>query len=345
MKGTIGDNVEPRVSVVMAVYNGERYLREAVDSILGQTFQDFEFIIVEDGSADATPAILDGYTDPRLVRLRNQGNLGLTRSLNRGLATARGEYIARMDADDVSLPERLECQVAYLEAHPGVGLVAAGFIFMDQAGGDKLVSWPHTDQQRLREALIQENRFCHGVVMLRRACVESVGGYREVFRYAQDYDLWLRILERYEVACLDKLLYRYRVGPNNISVTRLAEQDAYHSLAKECYRRRQMGLAEDLSRAEKIAGIADRPVPFVARFRARRAMSEYYLKWGRSSLAGYKMPAARRELLRAARVFPLDGRPWFYLGLSLMGAGLLRRVKPVGSTILRRWRAVLSHGR
>jgi len=345
LQNAVLDNIEPLVSVVMAVYNGGRYLREAINSILSQTFQDFEFIIVDDGSTDATPAILDSYTDSRLIRLRNQRNIGLTRSLNRGLAVVRGKYIARMDADDVSLPDRLECQAAFLEARPGVGFVAAGFTIMDQTGEDKMTSQPHTDQQRLREALINENQFCHGVVMLRRSCVESVCGYREEFRYAQDYDLWLRILEHYEVACLDKILYRYRVSSDNISVTRLAGQDAYHALAKKCYQRRQMGLTEDLSRAEKIAGTKEPPESFAACFKARRAMSEYHLKWGRASLTEHMMPAARRELLRAARVFPFDSRIWFYLGLSLMGDGFLRRVKPVGSAILWRWRAILGHGR
>ncbi|MGC8880316.1 MAG: glycosyltransferase family 2 protein, partial [Anaerolineae bacterium] len=94
----------PAISVIMAVYNGARYLREAVDSILNQTFTDFEFIIVDDGSTDETPAVLDEYNDPRIVRLRNAHNLGLTKSLNRGLHVARGRYIARQDADDLSYP-------------------------------------------------------------------------------------------------------------------------------------------------------------------------------------------------------------------------------------------------
>ena len=109
----------PKVSVVMSVYNGERYLREAVDSILGQTFGAFEFVIVDDASTDETPLILSGYTDPRIVFLRNDENLGLTRSLNVGLKMACGEYIARQDADDISLPNRLERQVGLLDEQPG----------------------------------------------------------------------------------------------------------------------------------------------------------------------------------------------------------------------------------
>jgi len=112
----------PRVSVAMAVYNGERYLRQAVDSVLAQTFCDFEFLIVDDGSTDSTPEILAGYGDRRVVVISNSQNVGLTRSLNRCLERARGEYVARMDADDVSMPTRLEKQAAYLDRHPAVGL-------------------------------------------------------------------------------------------------------------------------------------------------------------------------------------------------------------------------------
>jgi glycosyltransferase involved in cell wall biosynthesis len=151
--------------MIMSVYNGERHLREAMDSILEQTFQDFEFVIVDDASTDSTPAILEGYTDSRLIRLHNQNNIALTRSLNRGLAVTRGEYIGRMDAEDVSLPERLERQVAYLDAHPEVALATAAFIFMDETGNEKIVSRPPTDRGRLREALMRGNQFCHGVVI------------------------------------------------------------------------------------------------------------------------------------------------------------------------------------
>jgi len=313
----------------MAVYNGERYMREAVDSILAQTFPDFEFIIVDDASTDSTPAILDSYNDPRLVRLRNEDNIGLTRSLIRGLTPARGEYIARMDADDVSLPERLERQVAYLDAHPEVGLVAAPFVFMDEAGNEKTVSRPPTDRCQLRAVLVRGNQFCHGVAMFRRACLDTVGGYRDAFRYAQDYDLWLRILERYEVACLDDVLYKYRVTFNSISVTKLAEQDAYHALARECARRRQVGIPEDFKPVEKVSETTGRPIQFIDRLRARKAMAEYNMIWGRTSLARYQVPAARQELLRAIRTFPLHGRAWFYLAASLLGPSLLRRIRPL----------------
>ena len=118
----------PRVSVVMSVYNGERYLAEAIDSILGQSMSDLEFIVIDDGSTDGTPRILEKYTarDERVWVVRNERNLGLTRSLNRCLSLARGEYFARQDADDISLPERLALQVQLLDANPHVGAIGTG---------------------------------------------------------------------------------------------------------------------------------------------------------------------------------------------------------------------------
>ncbi len=113
----------PRVNVIMAVFNGEQYLQEAIESILRQTFDNFEFVIIDDGSTDKTVEILNRFSDERIKRLTNESNIGLTRSLNRGIRFSRGEYIVRQDADDVSLPERLAKQVAYLDAHSMVGLV------------------------------------------------------------------------------------------------------------------------------------------------------------------------------------------------------------------------------
>ncbi len=126
----------PRVSVLMSVYNGERFLRDSVESILGQTFTDFEFLILDDGSTDSTCEILEEYAnkDARIVLVRNDRNLGLTRSLNKGLRLVRGEYLARQDADDISLPKRLEMQVKFLDAHPEVGVVGSALEIIDENG-------------------------------------------------------------------------------------------------------------------------------------------------------------------------------------------------------------------
>jgi glycosyltransferase involved in cell wall biosynthesis len=204
----------PRVSVVMSVYNGEKYLREAVDSILGQTFGDFEFIIVDDGSTDSTWAILQSYDDQRVILLRNENNIGLTRSLNRGLAIARGEYIARMDADDISLPERFEKQVKALDENPRLGLVGSDVYYLyDATGHKRLVKLPHTDVE-VKWHLLFHNSFAHSAVMFRRGLVEKIGFYDEASPFAQDYELFSRIAEHCQVGNLPQpfVVRRYRKG-------------------------------------------------------------------------------------------------------------------------------------
>lgn len=214
----------PRVSVLMSVYNGARYLREAVDSILGQSFGDFEFIIVDDGSSDETPAILDSYADPRIVRLHNETNIGLTRSLNKGLAAARGEYVARQDADDISLPERLAKQVAYLDTHPQIALVGSAYREVYEDGRpERPVSVPLAPVE-IRQQLLYQHCFCHGAVLMRRAALAQVGGYDERFVVAQDRDLWLRLADNHQLANLTDEMYRLRMSSRSVTGKARARQ-------------------------------------------------------------------------------------------------------------------------
>lgn len=231
----------PKVSVVMSVYNGELYLREAVDSILDQTFTDFEFIIIDDGSTDTTWQILSAYNDPRTRLVRNHENIGLTRSLNKALALARGEYVARQDADDVSLPWRLARQVAFLDATPGVGLVSSSYEVIDPEGRRlRTVTVPTSDSD-IRSHLYKRNPFCHGAAVFRHACIEAVGGYRESFRVAQDYDLWLRMAERFELANLGDPLYRWRLRPEAISSEQTERQLRFVRVAQQLAEARRRG--------------------------------------------------------------------------------------------------------
>jgi hypothetical protein len=224
----------PRVSVVMSVYNGERYLREAVESILNQTFTDLEFIIVDDGSTDSTWQILTAYAaqDPQIVLIRNEENIGLTRSLNKGLGLARGMYVARQDADDVSWSTRLQDQIQFMEQYPEVGLVGSAFELIDETGRRLGVVKLPTGNAQLQESLRSANCFCHGSVMIRRQCLQKVGGYREVFAMAQDYDLWLRIAEQFDLGALTQILYRSRLNADSVTMGKRAQQNAYGALSK-----------------------------------------------------------------------------------------------------------------
>jgi GT2 family glycosyltransferase len=214
--GDDGEMSRPTVSVVMSVYNGERYLPEAVESILNQTLQDFEFIVIDDGSTDRTPDILRSYPELEVV---SQPNAGLTPSLNRGFRLAQGRYIARMDADDVALPTRFERQVAYLDAHPQVGLLGTAYYQIDDQGKIlRQVVMPCSDHE-LRLALARYNPFLHSSIMVRKELAEKLGYYDEDERYkcCEDYEFWIRLARRSQLANLDEALVKWRLHQANVT--------------------------------------------------------------------------------------------------------------------------------
>jgi SAM-dependent methyltransferase len=228
----------PRVSVIMSTHNDSAYLPLAMESILQQTFTDFECIVVDDGSTDATPGILQRYADPRIRIIRHEQNAGLTRSLNEALALCRGVYVARMDGDDIALPERFEKQVAFLEANPEVGLVGTAFMYIDGQNRVLGAEPVFVSDAEIRARLLTHNCFGHGTVMVRRTMLQAVGGYDESFRFAQDYDLWLRIAERTAVANLADKLYCWRQTAGTISSSYEKEQDGFAARARENARMR-----------------------------------------------------------------------------------------------------------
>jgi glycosyltransferase involved in cell wall biosynthesis len=207
----------PKVSILMCVYNGETHLKEAIDSILEQTFADFEFVIVEDGSTDRTPEILAEYAaqDSRIVLIRNNENLGLEKSLNRGLVATQGEYFARQDADDISLPNRLELQVKFLDEHPEVCALGSAVQFIDEKGNVWGEDHLPTDHDSLRSLLLINNFMHHSSMMIRRDLLQNLGGYDTTMRYTEDYDLWWRLSSLSHLATLPDILVRRRLddGP------------------------------------------------------------------------------------------------------------------------------------
>ena len=201
----------PRVSVIMAVYNGGRYLREAMDSVLSQDFADFEFVIVDDCSTDETPAMIAAYGDPRIVYLRNERNAGQTASLNTALRAARGPFVARIDADDAYQPGKLRRQVAFLEANPDVAVCGTAAVKFDGDGREFGLFIPPTRADDIRFAIHQRVPVCHVSVMMRRDAVLAAGGYDEGYKYAADYALWSTLLTRgHRIANLPEPLMKYR---------------------------------------------------------------------------------------------------------------------------------------
>lgn len=206
----------PRISVIMPAYNAEKYIAEAIDSILGQTYSDFEFIIINDCSRDRTEEIILSYDDPRIVYIMNEENLGVAATLNKGLALAKGEYIARMDADDISMPERFEKQVVYLEANEEIAVLGCGIErFSDNASLDTRRFASDADLMAID--MFFACGLAHPSVMMRTSVIRELGGYDPEFNGLEDYELWCRVLENHKITTLPDILLRYRIHNSQIT--------------------------------------------------------------------------------------------------------------------------------
>lgn len=220
--------MQPKISVVMSVYNGTPYLRESIESILNQTCKDFEFIIIDDGSSDNTWKIITEYANQnqQIKLFKNEENIGLTKSLNKGLKLARGEYIARQDADDVSLPDRFDLQTRFLDAHLEVGAIGSSAQVIDEQSMFVRQSNVLLEHESMQACLLVNNYNClyHSSMIVRRSLLQAVGGYREDLRYAQDYELWLRLSQVIRIENLPDVLVCVRRSNTNITKKHRQEQ-------------------------------------------------------------------------------------------------------------------------
>ncbi len=205
----------PQVTVLMPAYNAERYIRPAIASILNQTFRDFELLIIEDGSTDATEEIIGEFNDPRISVFKNEVNRGIVYSLNKGVALARGEYLARMDTDDLSEPNRLMLQYEYLANHPDIAICGSGMMLFNSKGSFGKVYYS-LDSSALKAEMLFNSPFAHPSIMARRE-VLAANPYEPSALHAEDYDLWSRILLSHRGVNLPYFLLRYRISPNHIT--------------------------------------------------------------------------------------------------------------------------------
>lgn len=232
MNSSVYEDMDVKISVIMSVYNTkEEYLREAIDSILNQTFTAYEFIIIDDCCNHDTKEILESYHDDRIILVKNEENIGLTASLNIGLDLAKGKYIARMDSDDISMPDRLRDQYQYMEKHADVDILGGWF----KAGNKIEKSLGRVSKERRRVRMLFENAgVCHSAAFIRKDFLEENNlNYDINMKKAQDYDLWSRCLDVGRMEVLPKIVLEYRVHNDQISIRNSSEQNYYIKLIRK----------------------------------------------------------------------------------------------------------------
>lgn len=216
----------PKVSVLMPVFNAEKYLSEAIQSILSQSFRDFEFIVIDDGSTDSSASIIKSFHDDRIVYVKNEQNLGIVKSLNKGISLAKGEFVARMDADDISHPLRFEKQIEFFEQNPLVAMCGGFYKIIDNEG--KIIGEEtfETDPDLLKCELMFYCPFAHPSLMIKKNVLNELNGYKELTP-VEDYELWLRINAKYKSVNIPEYLLFYRWHGSNISITKKNVQIKY----------------------------------------------------------------------------------------------------------------------
>lgn len=315
----------PTVSVALAVRNAERTVRESLQSVLNQTWTDFDVIVVDDGSTDRTPELLDrmAASDAR-VRVIRREHRGLAPSLNGAIELARGKYVARQDADDVSMPSRLDRQVRFLDTHPAVCAVGTAGVVIDDAGRAIRAYATRHGAAAVRKGLrTLRGSPIHGSMMMRRQAVVDVGGYRGAFSASQDADLWLRLCERGDIDNVPEPLYHWRIAAGSVYADHRARQLRYAALARVFASERARYGDDSYAALVRSGGDLD---AFAATYRmgpALRALwGELLLRNGDSRAAFGHFHAAVAAGDRRPRT--LAGWVWTAAGLRWPGRGPLR---------------------
>jgi hypothetical protein len=246
----------PSVSVVMAVFNGARYLPETLASLGSQTFKDFEIVIVDDGSTDATPSILKEFaeSDPR-CRIITQPNKGQVAARNLGVEAAKAPLIAWLDADDIAEKERFARQVDFLRAHPRVAAVGSAITLIDENGVEAGVTFYPEGAAEVAASMTKTCALAHSAVMMRKAPFLGIGGYRQALLHAEDYDLWLRLLDHYDAHNLKEPLLRYRQHGGSVSFRHRRQQSLAAMAARHSTKARRAGGPDPLDgRSQPVDG-------------------------------------------------------------------------------------------
>jgi glycosyltransferase involved in cell wall biosynthesis len=310
------------ISVVMSVFNGERFLREAVESILDQSFREFEFIVIDDGSTDRSASILDCYQnkDTR-VMVHHKEHSGLIESLNRGCWLAQGKYIARMDADDVAIKDRLMWQVHFMETHPQIGALGGAVEWIDGTGKSLGTHRYPAEDHHIKATLLQGCAFWHPTVILRREVFAWAGGYRSVVVDAEDYDLWLRIADHFQLANLEAVVLKYRIHPFQASMRNVARQALGILGAQVAASSRRAGIPDPLNSLKEITPEALATLG-VTKARQQDQVASYSVHWIRNMFTAGEYSAALKGTLEVLHSDLEYVERWTVADLRLLAARL-----------------------
>lgn len=330
----------PIVSVVMSVFNGGLFLREAIESILDQSFTDFEFIVVDDGSTDSSSAILGSYQnyDARM-KVYHQENAGLSESLNRGCRLAQGKYIARMDADDVASKDRLIWQVDFMEAHPEIGVLGGAVEWIDATGKSLVTHRRPAEDRQIKAALLQHCAFWHPTVLFRREVFVWAGGYRKVVVDAEDYDLWLRIAERFQLANLEQVVLNYRIHPYQVSLRKRRQQSICCLAARAAATARRNGAPDPLNGVKEITPVVLAGLG-VTETKLQAALASECWWWIRSLFAAGQDKLALETAVEMLRGDWKHAERWHIADVQLIVARIYWRQRRFLSSFLAACRAV-----
>ena len=294
------------VSVVIPVYNAARFLNAAIDSILSQTYHDFEVIAVDDGSTDPSGDILADYAarDSR-IKVISRRNTGIVGALNDGIAVARGNLIARMDADDISLPQRLERQVAYLTDHPECVAVGTDVLYTDPEGAPLVRHHPAEQHDGILEQLLNGNggALIHPTIMVRRHSLDEAGGYRERYQWIEDFDLYLRLSEKGRLANLPAVHLHYRQHLS--SVNKVCANRGGLCLELVNARRRTLGLTP-------LESVLQTPQP--------HRVADWRRHWAFDAVRGGYWASARKNAKKALVAAPWDPKNWRCLKYTFLSS-------------------------
>lgn len=296
----------PAVSVTMATHNVERYVAEAVQSVLDQTFEGFELIIRDDGSTDGTRRETERFRDPRIRVLDRTDHVGVGAARNEMLAHARGEYLAVIDADDVAEPTLLAKKIAYLQMHPEIAVLGCTLYRMDPDGTVRGMKRFPTDSDFIQVAQMERTALAQPGIVVRAGAIRTVGGYRPSLPCSEDYDLHLRLLEGFNAANLEEPLYRYRTSPGQSTTAKRQLHALWHQRNWNAMRQRRLTGRDNLDPSAPDTGVLHMET------RSREDAAHVYCLWSRGFCGKpfHDVAAARACPLKAIRLVPWRRRGW-----------------------------------